>query len=252
MFRYFHILLLVTLFSSYSFGYWVYELRSPLLGRLGKVTILPNTKKGNKYRVEIKLESTGIAAFMAHNRREKYISEGKIHKGSYQTKRMKVRHKSGKLNQVDEYKFDYRRNRIKRHKIRWKRGKVDKDLTDYLKYFTTMDAIALYKNIIIPLSKQNNSWRRSYLVAGMEKSGGRVIVTVPDKKRKEYELKKLGIKNAQIVILSSPGTILKKKNREMILAINQDGVVLKGRIPNMPIVGNVYIILTQHKSITKK
>jgi len=117
---------------------------------------------------------------------------------------------------------------------------LKKDDTKSIKYFSSQDLIALYLNIIPKIIKSKR-YKKSFFVVGAEKIGGKVTIYIPNSKRKREELKKLDLKMGHIVIVTTNGKIFGKRHRELIIAIDNNGVLKASRLEALPIIGNIYI-----------
>jgi len=222
-------------------GEWKYRVRSPLMGLLGTITI--DKEEGNgRYRIEAEARTEGIAATLTGKRREFYRSEGAVRNGKLLSRRFHLERKMKSKRQIDDYRIDPVRRQVVKRKIRWKDGRLDKNSSKPLKYFSEMDLAALYVNAVPAMLEKPAGSRETYLSVGAEKVKGKVVVTHASEERSRKERERLKVDpGTRILIVSSPEKILGEKNRELILAVGSDGVLHKARLVAVPIVGEIFV-----------
>ncbi len=220
-----------------------YEVVSPLLGKLGMITVSSVTKNGT-YEVHAKAVTDGMAAFLTKNRKEHYISQGHSEKSEYLTDSFKVTRKMKDKKEIDEYIFDHNRSTVLKRRLRWKHNHLKKDDTKTLKYPTDIDLTAIYLNVI-PKLAGTFGVKKSFMAAGADKIGGSVIIYTPEKARADKELKKLDLTSGNIIIVTTDGKIFDKKGRELIMAVDNNGVMQKAWLEAIPVVGTLYVKRTR-------
>lgn len=218
-----------------------YEVVSPLLGKLGTI-IVSSEMQNAAYEVRAEAVTEGMAAFLTKHRKEYYISKGHIEKSAYITDLFKVDRKMKNKKEIDEYIFDHNSSTVLKRRLRWKHNHLKKDDTKPLKYPTDIDLAAIYLNVIPKLIGLFGV-KKSFMAAGADKIGGSVIVYTPDKTRTDKELKKLSLKSGNIIIVTTEGKIFGKKGRELIMAVDNNGVMQKAWLEAIPVVGTLYVKL---------
>lgn len=216
-----------------------YEVISPLMGKLGTININTNIKD-NTYEVKAKAVTEGMAAFLTKHRQESYISKGHGKKSNYITDLFKITRNMKNKKEIDKYIFEHNSSIVLKHRLRWKHNHLKKDDTKPLKYHTDKDLAAVYLNII-PVLSGTFGVKKSFMVAGADKIGGNIIVYTPSKERAKKELDKLELESGNIVIVTTNGEIFGKKGREMIMAIDNNGVMKKAWLEAVPVVGVIYV-----------
>jgi len=216
-----------------------YIVSSPLFGKLGVITVESYTSSRG-YILKVKAKTEGMAIFLTKNRVERYLSKGHYNGKELVTDLFKINRYIKNKKEIDEYHFDYHSHIVTKRRKRWKRGILKKDDTKSIKYFSSQDLVALYLNIIPKIIK-SKKYKKSFLVIGAEKIGGKVTVYIPNRKREKKELKKLDLKTAHIIIVTTSGKIFGKRGRELIMAIDDNGVLKASRLEALPIIGNIYI-----------
>ena len=235
-----HIIRFLILFTVFiDASNYKYIVSSPLFGKLGVITV-DSSSSNRGYLLKAKAKTEGMAAFLTKNRVERYLSKGHSIKGQLATDIFKIKRDMRNKKEIDEYHFDYNSSIVTKRRERWKRGVLKKDDTKVLKYFSSQDLTAIYLNII-PKILDNNSYKKSFFVVGAEKIGGEITLYTPNEKRKREELQKLNLKDAHIIIVTTDGKIFGKRHRELIMAIDDNGVLKASRLEALPVVGNLYV-----------
>ncbi len=237
------LLIWVVIIGLSSAREYSYDVVSPLMGKLGTITVNSITTKGG-YSVEAKAVTEGMAAFLTKHRRERYLSEGHSANSRYITDRFKITRKMKGKKEIDEYIFDHNSSIVLKRRLRWRDNHLKKDDTKPLKYPTDIDLTAIYLNTI-PKLLDKYGVEKSFKAAGADKIGGRVIVYTPDRARAKRELKKLGLKRGNIVIVTTDGKIFGKRGRELVMAIDSDGIMQKAWLEAIPVVGTLYVKRTK-------
>lgn len=236
---------LVVLLSSMLTAEWIYTVRSPIVGELGTIR-LDKRVEGKRYVIKGSAVTAGLVKTLSGHRRERYLSEGSVAGGRYRSEHFRIERKSDKKREIVDYRIDDKSRKITKHKVRWKRGKLDRNSTETLKYFTDDDLATLYFNLLPPAFDPGKS--RSALAAGAEKIDGWVTVYVPDPAQADKERKHLGVGNGStIVYLLSKKELLGKKNRKIVAAFDAEGILSKAYLVAIPIVGEIYIERVKRK-----
>lgn len=220
-------------------GEYRYDVVSPLMGKLGSITINSISTK-DSYEIKAKATTEGMAALLTKHRKERYLSKGHSVNSKYITDRLKITHQMRGKKEIDEYIFNHNSSKVLKHRLRWRDNHLKKDDIKPLKYPTNIDLTAIYLNTI-PKLLGRYGVKKSFKAAGADKVGGSVIVYTPTKARAKKELKKLGLKDTNIIIVTTNGKIFGKRGRELIMAIDNNGVMQKAWLEAMPIVGVLYV-----------
>jgi len=220
-------------------GEWNYRIRSPLLGTLGTLHFT-KSEKGHSYRIEGEAESAGLVKALWGNRKERYLSEGKIVKGKLHSRTFLIERKSRKKEEQIRYSIESAKHRIVKSRIRRKKGQAEEKSRKVLSYFSTDDLATLYFNLF-PLrlapGRELEAW-----AAGAEKIGGRVTVRIPTAKEAQEERKRLGVgPESSIVYLIAKEKLFGKAERKIVAALDREGIVQKAYLIAVPVVGKIYL-----------
>jgi len=198
---------------------------SPLFGRLGSLSV-KKEENLSAYRIIVEAKTEGIASALTHHRTERYLSEGEHRGGIYRTRRFRIERRSDRKRQIDEYLWDFSRRQVLKRKLRWKKG-----------------TLALYHNAVRGESLPGGTVQE-YWAVGAEKAGGKIRIVTPSPGGQEREKRRLDVgKETGILYVVSPGRILGRKNRRLILAVDAEGVVRKAALSAIPVVGEIFVTL---------
>ncbi len=217
-----------------------YKIKAPIFGTIGEVNV--NYSVASNYSIDASMRTFGFAKKLSGNRIEHYHSEGRvvgnIYKSNYFRQKYSFKNKKGLL----EYNFDYTTQKIKKHRKKWKDGKVVEDKSRYLSFFTYNDLFSIYHNIVVQLrDKPAGSYRVQ--VAGMEKSGGFLTINIPSKNTQIKEAKSMGLSNVWVFHIITHRKIMKSTNGEIIFAVGDDGIARGVRVLNTAYVSHIDAIL---------
>jgi hypothetical protein len=216
-----------------------YKVFSPLAGELGSIE-LETTQKDGRYRIKAEASTKGLAAMLTGNRREKYLSEGRVEGGKFVSEHFRIERRMKKKREIVDYRFDHTARKIYKNKIRWEKGRMQKNVTKILKYYSCVDLAALYANEI-PEILSSSEGAGQYNVVGAEKIGGVVKILRASPQREKRELQRLDMKRGEVIIVTSDKKIFGKRGRELIFVIDTDSTLQKAWLQAMPMVGNIYI-----------
>jgi hypothetical protein len=216
-----------------------YRVFSPLTGELGRIEI-ETAQKDGRYRIKAEASTKGLAAMLTGNRREKYLSEGRVDGGKFVSEHFRIERRMKKRREIDDYRFDHTARKIYKNKIRWKKGRMEKNVTKILKYYSPVDLAALYANEI-PEILSSSEGPGLYSVVGAEKIGGVVKILRASPKREKRELQRLDMSRGEVIIVTSDEKIFDKRGRELIFVMDGDSTLQKAWLQAIPVVGNIYI-----------
>jgi len=136
----------VLLFVSLHAG-TAYSARGTLVGEI--VSIRENHQANSKhYNIDIDMRATGIAKSMSGNLKEHHSSRGTVKDGEFYAKEYKIDKSYKDIHYIRKYQFDYKRKRITKISIKWKKGKKLYEEKKVLAYFAHNDLLTLYHNIM--------------------------------------------------------------------------------------------------------
>jgi len=233
------IAVMILMISTLLSAEWIYRVSSPLMGELGVIR-LDKKVQGKRYRITGEAQSRGIVKMLSGNRKEQYLSEGEVVNGRLRSEHFKIIRRTKKKKEIIDYRIDRNSHKITKRKIRWKHGKLDKNSTETLSYFTDDDLATLYFNSLPP--KFGAGEEADLLAAGAEKIDGRVTIRVPDSATAARERKRLGVgSGTPMAYLLSKKKLLGKKNRKIVVAFDAAGNLQKAYLVAIPVVGEITV-----------
>jgi len=222
-------------------GGWDYRIVSPLAGTLGTIRI-DKREKGKHYRIDVEVQSRGLAALLTGDRREHYRSEGVVLRGVLKSRHLTLERQTKKKRQIDTYRIETVHKKVFRHRIRWKKGHMDENSTTTLPYYSEEDLLTLYFNVLPKIMNPKSGTHWEILTVGAEKIKGKVLIDrltgkAADKARKDL---KVG-PDFSVILLYSPQKIAGKRNRRFTAALDRKGFPVRIRFVAIPVVGEILI-----------
>jgi len=218
-----------------------YDIKAPLLGKEGAVDI-NYYHSATQYEINVKFYTSGFAKKITGNRRGVYRSKGFVRSNRYKAKLSYDNTSYKNKKREHTYRFNYTKRKITKTTKAWKDGKLIKNTTKVLNYFTYNDFLNSYHNIVAHLKNKPAGYYQLE-VAGMEKYGKYLKVYIPPKAQQKKEAKELGTKNVWIFHLFTKRKILGSKSGEMIFAVGEDGIAKVVRVLDIPFVSHLDAVL---------
>lgn len=215
-----------------------YRVSFGVIGEIGKARAHLE-REGDRYRIEVVGEATGIAKALSKNRKEKQVSQGHIREGllvpdSYSvirsfgnkviTKVYTIDHENQSVEQLNEKMED--------NKLVWKESKV-------LDFYADNDLLTLYFNINTLIPEKEKKATYTFRAVGAEKQQGSVEVIVPGRdERADYE-KYLGKGAAWYLTAIIHQKIFSSSKGELILSIDEAGITQKAMLKDVVMFGDI-------------
>jgi len=236
------LILISILSASLSAESLYYKVKAPIFGTIGEVKV--NYSTGSSYNIDASMQTFGFAKKLSGNRVERYHSDGFVSNNIYKAQHFKqnfsFKNKKGLL----EYIFDYRQKVVTKHRKNWKNGKLISEKQRPLSFFTYNDLFSAYHNIVAQL-KGKSAGNYNMKVAGLEGSGGNLLIKVPSKRVQEAEAKDLGVSNVWVFHIVTHKKLLKSTNGEIIFAVGNDGIAKAVRVLNTAYVSHLDALLVR-------
>jgi hypothetical protein len=155
-----------------------YALQSGKTGTLAKAQASAK-ESGGRYAIDIKVATQGIYNLLKGKRTEHYSSKGHIRNGKYHSDRFVIERwkDGGKIHDLQEYRFDYKRRKVIKRYRKWSKGKLVEDRSARIPRFTHQDFLTVMHNALHKISKTKGA-RKTYITAGSEETGGKVPIYV--------------------------------------------------------------------------
>ncbi|MEA1953471.1 MAG: hypothetical protein U9O24_03680 [Campylobacterota bacterium] len=239
--KFFHFLILTFLLmtqSSATVDYINYKAKFGIFGTVGKLKT-KITKNTNTYEIETKIKVMGTAKLLLRGHNETHISKGRMVNGlmvsdsyiSIQKSKNKTVHK--------EYRFNHKNRFITKTYKKWKDGKLIKNKTEKLDFYTKDDLLTVYFNLGVVVKKRGRKY--SFKVVGLEKQNGKVQITIPNKKQEYPYIKDLGKGASLYAKALIHQKNFKKKKGDILISIASDGYIQSSVIKDILLYGDAKI-----------
>jgi len=216
-----------------------YKATFGIFGTVGKL-YTKITKNTNTYKIETKIKVMGTAKLLLNGQKETHISKGHIVNGlmvsdSY-ISIQKNKHKTIRK----EYVFNHKTKVITKTYKKWKNGKLVKDKTKKLKFYTKDDLLTLYFNLGKSVTTRGKKYY--FRVAGLEKQNGKVQITIPSKKEEAPYVKDLGKGASLYAKAFIYQKNFRKKKGDILISLASDGYIQKSVIKDILLYGDAKIV----------
>ncbi len=211
-------------------------------GIFGTVGILDTkiTKEADTYEIETKIKVMGTAKVLLKGHTEIHISKGHIVDGLMVSDLYTSIQKSKRQTVRKEYHFNHEDKYITKIYKKWKKGKLKKDKTEKLKFYTKDDLLTLYFNLSVAVKEKGKKY--IFKAVGLEKQEGRVQITVPNKKQEASYIKDLGKGASLYAKAFIYQKNFRKKKGDILLSIAKDGYIQKSVIKDILLYGDAKIV----------
>ena len=233
-----YILTLLILFITLKAETLRYVVKAPLFGTIGRVSINYSIND-IQYKIVADMKTSGFAKTLSGNRTEHYNTNGKIKNNKYFAEHFLQDVHFKKKHIKLEYLFDYKEQKIRKIKKKWKGNKLLNQTDRYLSYFATDDLFSAYHNIVQKLQKKPDNSRFTIIAAGLERFKGKLEVFIPSKRQQVREAHALRVKNVRIFHIVTHKNILGSTNGEIIFAVAPNGIAKAVRVLNTSYVSHI-------------
>jgi hypothetical protein len=218
-----------------------YKVEFGIMGEIG-VAHAKLTRDDKDYVIDIELESTGIAKTLSGNRKERHISKGHIENGIMVSDLYQIiKSHSNKLsNRV--YTIDHKNKKVTRKDKKYKNGKLYKERTKELDYYSKDDLLTLYFNLDKYIKDKSVSKNYIFSAVGAEIQKGYVEIHIPSGKELSKYKKLLGSDGAWYARAIINQKIFSSDRGELFLSIDEDGITKKAILKDLIFFGDVRAI----------
>ncbi len=215
-----------------------YKVNFGILGQMG-ISDAHLETKGDKYTINIKIKATSLAKTLSKNRKERHISKGHIVNGMYISDSYSIFKNYSDKRSEKTYIIDHTRKRVMMMHKKYKKGKLVKDKTSKLDYYSKNDLLTLYFNIVKLIKDKRRVGTYRFTAVGAERQKGTVKVYIPkDKELKGYK-KTLGEGDYWYMTAIIYQKIFASNKGELMLAVGKDGVAEKAVLKDLIMFGDL-------------
>jgi len=215
-----------------------YKVEFGIMGEIG-VAHAKLTKNRRKYEIDIKLETMGMTSILSGDRREHHISKGHIENGILVSDMYQIIKSHGSKASNRLYTIDHKRKRVTRKDQKWKRGKLYKDETKVMKYYSKDDLLTLYFNLDRYIKDKKESEDYHFSAVGAEIQKGFVDIHIPKSSEMEEYRELLGDDGAWYARAIVHQKIFSSSKGELFLSIGDDGIAKKAVLKDLILFGDI-------------
>jgi hypothetical protein len=220
-----------------------YKVEFGIFGEIGIANALL-TKDDKHYVIDVELKATGLSKTLSGNRKEQHISKGHIENGVMVSDLYQVIKSHGSTTTNKVYRINHKTKTVTKEYKRWKRGKLTKDKTTTMDYYSKDDLLTLYFNLDKKILDKKEPKAYTFKAVGAEKQKGKVDVVIPKKSDlKEYKNAVGTISDgswyARAIIHQD---IFSSDKGELLLRIGKDGITEKAVLKDLIFFGDIRAI----------
>jgi len=216
--------------ATYSVSYGVF-------GQLGISKAHLETQK-DTYTIEVSAKTTGIVKKLSKNRQERYISKGHIVNGLLVSDTLHIIRSHGSKYSEKTYIIDHQHKKVTKISIAKNKGKIYKNETKELGFYSQDDLLTLYFNLSARMDP-SKAGMYELTAVGAEKQDGKVKIVIPDKKRISQYQKILGNGDFWYLTAIIYQKIFESNKGELMIAIGKDGIAQKAVLKDLILYGDL-------------
>jgi len=197
----------------------------------------------NSYRIDVKLEATGLSKTLSGNRKEHHISKGHIENGMMVSDLYQVIKSHGSKITNKIYRINHNNKTVTKEYKQWRDGKLHRDKNTTIDYYSRDDLLSLYFNLDNKIKNKNKARKYAFMAVGAEKQKGRVDVVIPTKDSENEYIEALGeAKNHWYARAIIHQNIFSSDKGELLLRIGEDGITEKAVLKDLIFFGDIRAI----------
>jgi len=219
-----------TLDATYKVSYGVF-------GQLGISKAHLETHK-DTYTIEVSAKTSGIVKKLSRNRQERYISKGHIVNGLLVSDTLHIVRSYGRKYSEKTYIIDHKHKKVIKISIAKNKGKIYKNKTQELNFYSQDDLLTLYFNLSARMDP-SKAGMYELTAVGAEKQDGKVKIVIPDKGRRGQYQKILGNGDFWYLTAIIYQKIFESNKGELMIAIGKDGIAQKAVLKDLIFYGDL-------------
>ena len=220
-----------TIRADYNVSYGVF-------GQIGTAKAsLHKTKKN--YKIDIHLESTGLAKILSSGRTERHISKGRIVEGRMVSDLYQVKRSYGDRVASKEYYIEHKKRKVRKKYTKYQAGKLVKEKNSYLDYYAKDDLLTLYFNLDGIIKDKHRPDLYHLKAVGAEKQKGKVSLTIPHKEELGTYYEELGSDSAWYATVIIHQKIFSSREGRLLLSVAKDGIADQALLKDVILFGDI-------------
>lgn len=202
--------------------------------------------KNDDYKIEIFANTVGLAKFFSQNRREHYLSEGKVVNGTLVPHRFVQQKMWSRYDDRTTYLFDHKNRAVKKIKQRFEDGIAIENQESANDYYADNDILTLYFNISSEIGLIRQGRSKVYYAVGANKKDGRVDVLRPDGEKLDELMESLEGRGSDLrVIVRINQKIFSSENGELFLLFSKEHECTKAILKNVLLFADIRAEIAQ-------
>ncbi len=211
-------------------------------GMFGTVGMIKNrlTQNSDTYTIETKVTLKGMANVIMGGQVEHYISKGHIDNGLMVSDFYEMTSTKRDKKKVRTYTINHKNKYVTKRYRKWKKGKLVKDKTQKLNFYSKDDLLTFYFNMNRAIEEKGKTYL--FKVVGLEKQKGEVQITVPNGSNTASYKRDLGNSAdwyAKALIVQEN---FRNKKGDILLSVSKDGFIKKAVIKDILMFGDAKLI----------
>lgn len=221
-----------TLRASYDVSYGIF-------GEIG--TAKAQLQKGDgRYRIDIRLAATGLAATLSGNRKEFHHSEGHMEQWVLVSDLYRVIREYRNTRVVKEYRIDHKHKKVKKLYRKYKKDTLVDTQKKVLDFYASNDLLSLYFNLDKLIPDKHKEGTYVFSAVGAEKQQGRVTVILPPASKIAQYRHDLHVDAAWYATAIIHQKIFMSKEGRLELAVGKDGITRAALLKDLILFGDIY------------
>lgn len=232
-----------------------YDIDFSVAGTVAKASI-EKVQEGDDYTITLQARAVGIAANMTQNRREAYISQGKIVGSEYVPDVLVVVRKRDDKEKYIVYRFDHEKQIV--HKdtavleqvrsqsldvanMRIVKSEKEVFSSSYVKhdYYAKNDIVSLFFNSRYYISSMDAGERKKLRAVGIKTEEGKLMVSLPVKGIVIDNMERVGANEKNLFGVALKREIFEKGEGELMVKLDADGFPSRAVMNDVALYGDV-------------
>lgn len=212
-----------------------YDAKFGIFGKIGSLKT-KLTKGATKYKIDTRMDLSGLAKRLFGSNTGRYISKGHIIDGLMISDLYQVIERYDNTVVSKEYWTDHKKRVVTKKIKKWKDGKLVENSKESLDFYAKDDLLTLYFNLDKAIDTKGKKY--NFKVVGLEKQNGRVQITVPKEADTQSYRDDLGDSDnwyAKALIYQKN---FKNKKGDILLSVSKDGYIKKAVIKDVLMYGD--------------
>jgi len=221
-----------------------YSVKFGVFGEVGRAHAVLITSEDRYYMIDANVTALGIAKTVTDDLKERHISKGYIVDGFLVTHMYQMIKSYGEYTSTTIYRVDHQNKKLTRQYKKWRYGKLIRNETDPLGYYSEDDMLTLFLNLPKHIKEKHTPKKYRFKAVGEDRKKGRVDITIPSSEELD-KMKSLlgeGSEESWYTKVVMHRKLYHSKQGELDVRIGKEGLVDKAVLKDLIFFGDVRII----------